>query len=145
MSNQRVAMLDTDTWSLLVFKRDSKDPRVPRWRRAIEGYVLCISAQTRGEVLYGALRQGWCGTRMAAVRRSLDAMTVLHPTEGVVEAWARLRSDCSASGHSLHQKQHMGDAWVAATAIAHRLPLLAGDQIFESVPGLPLLSVDPDA
>lgn len=33
----------------------------------------------------------------------------------------------------------MGDAWVAATAIAHDLPLLAGDRIYRDVPGLSLL------
>jgi len=33
----------------------------------------------------------------------------------------------------------MGDAWVAATAIAYDLPLLAGDGIFRGAPGLRLL------
>ena len=33
----------------------------------------------------------------------------------------------------------MGDAWIAATGIAHGFPLLTGDSIFGDTPGLTLL------
>jgi predicted nucleic acid-binding protein len=58
----------------------------------------------------------------------------------VIEAQAHLRAQCLGRGHALGQKLHVGDAWVAATAIAYDLPLAAIDGIYNEAPGLRLLS-----
>lgn len=46
-------------------------------------------------------------------------------------------------GHPLQAKPNMGDAWIAATARAFRLPLLSADQVFRGVPNLELLPAAP--
>lgn len=74
---------------------------------------------------------------VAAWRRLI--MTVLPTTSAIVRAYADVRAECRAVGHPLHAKAHMGDAWIAATAVAYGLPLLSGDLLFEGVPRLRLL------
>lgn len=46
-----------------------------------------------------------------------------------------------ARGHALGQKIHEADRWVAATALALELDLVAGDRIFDDVPGLRVVKV----
>lgn len=43
----------------------------------------------------------------------------------------------------LHQKQHGGDLWIAATAIRWQLPLVAHDGIFFDCPDVQLLTELP--
>jgi predicted nucleic acid-binding protein len=45
---------------------------------------------------------------------------------------------CRKIGHPLHQKQHVGDLWIAATAIRWNLPLVAHDAVFVGCPQLDL-------
>lgn len=62
----------------------------------------------------------------------------------VIAAHAELRARCSREGHPLHERIHMGDAWVAASALGHDFPLLAGDHIYHGCPSLRLLEVPED-
>jgi predicted nucleic acid-binding protein len=55
------------------------------------------------------------------------------------DVFASARAECRRAGHALANKQHMGDAWIAATALAYGLPLLSGDRIYAGVEGLHLL------
>lgn len=58
----------------------------------------------------------------------------------VVAAYAELFAECRLSGHALHAKQHTGDRWIAACAIAKSTDLLAGDGIYHGAPGVALLA-----
>lgn len=55
-----------------------------------------------------------------------------------VRTVAQLRNECRTFGHPLHQKQHNGDLWVAATAIRWNIPLVANDRVFRGCPSLDL-------
>lgn len=79
------------------------------------------------------------GQRLRQTREQLDRTATLPVDGAVVEAFAQLTADCRRLGHALHDKQHTADRWVAATAIAHDLPLLSGDGIFSRAPGLRLV------
>ncbi|MGH3565222.1 MAG: hypothetical protein ACRDRH_04160 [Pseudonocardia sp.] len=61
-------------------------------------------------------------------------------TDDVVAAYVDLSVACRSAGHALHQKVHVADRWVAATAIALDRPLLSLDGVFAAAPGLRLLS-----
>lgn len=52
----------------------------------------------------------------------------------VLDAFVNLTVGCRAVGHALHAKDHTGDRWIAACAIAKDLPLLSGDAIYEDAP-----------
>jgi predicted nucleic acid-binding protein len=54
--------------------------------------------------------------------------------------YARPRAECRRSGHPLHQKQHVGDLWIAAAAIRWQLPLVAHDAVYVGCPGVELLT-----
>ncbi len=79
---------------------------------------------------------------MREARSRLSEYPILPVSDAVVEAHARLRADCQGAGHALAAHMHMGDAWVAATAIGFGLPLLSGDSVFMGAPGLALVSTD---
>lgn len=61
---------------------------------------------------------------------------MIQTSEALIDRCARLRAELSRAGHALAQKIHEADRWVAATAIALGLELVAGDTIFENVAGL---------
>ena len=54
----------------------------------------------------------------------------------VTDAYVDLRTWCVRTGHGLGAKDHEADRWVAAVAVAGRLPLATEDLIFDDVPNL---------
>ena len=78
--------------------------------------------------------------RTAHVERLVHRSLVLPPDDETVWAFARLRADARRLGHALQQKEHMGDLWIAATAIRWGLPLVAHDAVFVGCPGLNLIT-----
>lgn len=85
---------------------------------------------------------------MGARRRSvLDRLVsragIAPPLGEVTDAYVVLRSWCVRNGHGLGAKDHEADRWVAAVAIAAKLPLATEDSIFDGLPAL--LRLGPDA
>lgn len=141
-------LLDTDVFSALYLTpRDlelKQGHPVDDWTGAVSGHRVLISFQTRAEVLYGAYYAGWGERRLGPVRERLDATPTIDEDREVVEAFARLTSGCRKSGHALAAKEHTGDRWIAACAIAKELPLLAKDGIYVDAPGVVLLGAGSD-
>lgn len=48
-----------------------------------------------------------------------------------MSAWARLVVDCRGAG--IHRAVRLTDALIAATAVAHGLPVVAKDAVFEQL------------
>lgn len=134
-----VVLLDTDVWSCVILAARDRDPRVAQWRLLLLGKDIAIAAQTEGEVRFGALVRKWGDTRISALEATLRATATLPVTSPVVRSFAAVRAACKLSGHPLAEKIHMGDAWIAATALAYDLPLLSGDEMFDGVPDLQFL------
>lgn len=57
--------------------------------------------------------------------------------ERVADSWAQMRAYLAASG----RRVNVNDAWIAATAVAHRLPLITQDADFEPLAGVAGLTV----
>jgi predicted nucleic acid-binding protein len=55
----------------------------------------------------------------------------------VAHAWAELRAALRASKRTLDTN----DSWIAATAIAHGLPIVTQDDDYVDVPGLDVIRV----
>jgi predicted nucleic acid-binding protein len=102
-----------------------------------------IAQQTVAEIRYGAVAAGWGERRIQAVERLLHRSRVLPVDDETTWADVRLRLQCRALGHPLHQKQHVGDLWIAATAVGWHLPLVAHDVVFLDCPDLELLTELP--
>lgn len=129
------AVLDTNVFSLVFVSEFSRpDGRVAGWRDLLRGMDIVISFQTRAEVLVGALQQGWGSRRMTKLGDLLDGTLTISMDMEVLDAFVNLTVGCRTVGHALHGKDHTGDRWIAACAIAKGLPLLSGDGIYEDAP-----------
>lgn len=57
--------------------------------------------------------------------------------QAVAHAWARLRLALRDEG----KRMPLNDSWIAATAIANRIPVVSQDDDHEEVPGLGVIPV----
>lgn len=145
-SAQKAVLLDTDVFSGLYVTPDTalkQGHAVQGWVNALTGARPLISFQTRAEVLSGVYLAGWGERRVNAVLEQLDATPTVDEDVEVIEAYARLLAEAQKAGHPLGDKSsHVGDRWIAACAIAKKLPLLTGNRRhFENAPRLTLLDL----
>ena len=72
-------------------------------------------------------------------QRKVDTMIreeVSQRTRELQQERAALRHECRTAGHGLHDKSHVGDLWIAATARLAGLSLVTHDNVFDDTPGL---------
>lgn len=140
LAEQRWALLDTDVWSgLFARSRRSEDPRAEIWRGILAGWGVLIATQTRAEVIAGLSINDVGAVRRERILAQLAGTSTVPVTEDVIVAFANLTAACKRAGHGLYAKDHTGDRWIAATAIAIGVPLLSGDGIYRDAPGLSIL------
>lgn len=133
-------LLDTDVWSHLFMRHRKKSEQDSRWRKLLLGRTVCISVQTHAELLAWPLIREWGEPRRASLEKQLDSTPTIPLDDVVVRSFAHLTARARADGHAIAQKVHVADRWVAASATAHSIPLLAADGIYRGVAGLELLS-----
>jgi predicted nucleic acid-binding protein len=100
---------------------------------------LAVSIVTIGELRAGVLVADSVETRDRRLR-TLTAALELDPfpiDDAVAAQWARLRVLLRDSG----QRMPVNDSWIAATAMAHGVPVLTQDDDFPSVEGLTVTRV----
>lgn len=131
---------DTDALSWTLDPRPIR--RAQSARALVAGRTRVVSFVTVTELRYGALRAGWGELRLRRLARSLSDLDVIQTERHLIDRCAQLRAWAAGAGHPLGQKIHEADRWVAATALALDLELVAGDRIFEDVPGLAVLGVN---
>jgi predicted nucleic acid-binding protein len=88
-------------------------------------------------IVLGEFRYGIAGSRHRAayakwLETHLPQFDVLAVTEATAVAYADLRVALKESGRPIPAN----DAWIAALALQHRLPVLSRDEHFDAVPGL---------
>lgn len=95
---------------------------------------LTLSMITVGELRLGVLHATDPTARAERLRTLQQALTLdpIPVDDRVADAWAELRSAIGRSGRRLG----VNDSWIAATAIAHGLPLVTQDRDYDDVPGL---------
>lgn len=98
-----------------------------------------ISAVTLAELHVGVLAARDVDTRarrLTTLEATADVQ-VLGVDEAVAAVWARLRVHLAESGRRLN----INDLWIAATALAHSLPVVTQDDDFAPVDGVAGLAV----
>ncbi|MBA2308981.1 MAG: PIN domain-containing protein [Pseudonocardiales bacterium] len=102
-------------------------------------HSLTLSMITIGELRLGVLNAADPAARAARLRtlQSALALDPLPVDDQVADAWAELRVALRAAGRRLD----LNDAWIAATAIAHGLPLVTQDRDYRDVPGLDVVAL----
>jgi len=112
-----------------------------RLRAVTGGEDRAISVVTASELLHGVHRAVDATLRMrrlAYVERVIERLEPLpismHVARAHAEIWARLEADGALIGAH--------DLWIAATALAHAMPVATlNARHFERVPGLDVLAV----
>ncbi len=127
-------VIDTDVASWLLDPRPF--PHTEMTRQVIARRARVVSFVTVAELRYGALRAGWGEPRRRQLERSIADLEVIQTSDRLITGGAELRNVASRAGHPISQKIHEADRWVAATAVVLGLELVAGDGIFEHLPGL---------
>jgi predicted nucleic acid-binding protein len=95
---------------------------------------VAISVVTAAELLHGVHRAdpARATARTAYVEAILEGVPTLPIDMLIARTYARLSASLTAGGTRIK----MNDLWIAATAIAHNLQLMATDADFDRVPGL---------
>ena len=75
-------------------------------------------------------------TRLRTLIAALEADPLV-VDEAVADAWAALRAQLRERG----RRMPLNDSWIAATAIAHGLPLVTQDRDYTTVPGLTVITI----
>jgi predicted nucleic acid-binding protein len=94
---------------------------------------------TVGELRLGVLaaEEGSTRARRLETLSRAEALEPIAVDAQVAHAWATLRLALRDRG----LRMPLNDSWIAATAIAHKLPLVAQDADYDRVPGLKVIRV----
>lgn len=100
---------------------------------------LAVSVITIGELRSGVLAADDLQTRDRRLSTLLGALSLdpLPVDALVAEAWARLRQDLRVEG----RRMPVNDSWIAATALAHGVPVVTQDDDYADVSGLVVIHV----
>jgi predicted nucleic acid-binding protein len=101
--------------------------------------TLAVSIVTAGELRAGVLGAADLATRTRRLA-TLEIVLALDPLPidtAVAEAWAELRIALREAG----LRMKVNDSWIAATAIAHGVPVVTQDHDFDGAPGVHVIRV----
>jgi len=96
------------------------------------GYEWGVAAVTLGELRLGVLqaRDPEAVSKRLSTYQLAQRFEALTVDEAVSEAWALLVSRLRAAG----RKAPVNDSWIAATAIAQRVPFVTQDSDYDTMP-----------
>lgn len=100
---------------------------------------ISVSVVTVGELRLGVLT----ATHATARAQRLETLTRVEaldplPIDSLVaHAWAALRITLRDTG----RRMPLNDSWIAATAMANRLPVVTQDDDYDGIPGLVVIRV----
>jgi tRNA(fMet)-specific endonuclease VapC len=109
-------VLDTDVFSFF-FKGDT---RAAAYAQDIKDRQTCLCFQSIAEVKSWALLRNWGQSRRERLERVLAHYLVLPYDSEMAEMWAQV----TATRQGLGRRIESGDAWIAAAALRHDIPLL---------------------
>ncbi len=131
MTTRRRALADTSVLIGLETVRVETD--------ALKDYELGVSTVTLGELRLGVLqsRDPITAARRLSTYQLAQGLEPLVIDEAVAEAWALLISQLRAAG----RKAPINDTWIAATAIAHHVPVVSQDADYDHMPDLDVIRI----
>lgn len=126
-------LLDTNVFSYIL----KGDSRATSYEHLLVGKLLYLSFQTVAELYLWAESRGWGAKRRQRLERALDAYLILLPDMPTAQLWASLSAHRQRLGLPISPQ----DAWVAACAMRHNLPLVTHNpKDFAEIEGLTLLT-----
>jgi tRNA(fMet)-specific endonuclease VapC len=123
-------LLDTNIVSYLI----KRDTRALLYRPHLDGRKQLVAFVTVAELYRWAVQHKWSPQRIEKLRRDMRHYAVIDFDDRLAWTWAEVSS---ISGRPMEP----GDAWVAAAALRHGLPLVTHNRKhFEHIPDLQLIS-----
>lgn len=99
---------------------------------------MALSFVTVGELLTWAKLREWGPTKVTELERAIARTGVIPYDMALCQIYAELRAGLIKAG------RHIGDLWIAATAIRHSIPLISHNRKhYDDIPGLVLESETP--
>ncbi|NGO08427.1 type II toxin-antitoxin system VapC family toxin [Streptomyces sp. HC44] len=101
-----------------------------------------ISPVTLAELSLGVLasRDDATRARRLATLTVASRYTVLAPDRIVASVWSQMMTEIAEAGRPM-PKSRVNDAWIAATARMHDLPVITQDAGFTTFPGVQVIRV----
>jgi predicted nucleic acid-binding protein len=105
----------------------------------LSGFLWGISVVTLGELRLGVLRAAdpESAARRLSTYQLAQQFDALPINEQVSDAWALLVSRLRAAG----QRVPINGSWIAATAMAHSIPIVTEDADYDAMPGVEVIRV----
>ncbi|MFE7718845.1 type II toxin-antitoxin system VapC family toxin [Nocardia rhizosphaerihabitans] len=106
---------------------------------SFEGYAWGVSVVTLGELRLGVLHAAGpeSASRRLSTYQLAQRFEPLEIDSAVADAWALLVSRLRAA----RRKVPINDSWIAATAIAHGIPLVTQDGDYTPMPDLEVIKL----
>lgn len=114
-----------------------------RWSPSLTRARWILPFTVVAEMRFGADVAGWGARRKSVLDQLILRSGVVPPLGEVTDSYVELRTWCVRTGHGLGAKDHEADRWVAAVALAARLPLATDDSIFDDLPMLDRVHPEP--
>lgn len=128
-----VLLVDTNIVSY-VFKRDT---RAVAYAPYLNGQTLAISFMTVAELYQWAAIRNWGQRRVQQLEAHMQSYVVLPFDSAVCQVWGKVRFMCQRAGQPISVQ----DAWIAAAALHHQLPLVTHKpDHFQPVQGLTIIT-----
>lgn len=127
-------LVDTNVVSYL-FKGDT---RAPAYAPLLQGHRLAVSFMTVAELFEWAVGRKWGQGRLGQLEATLATYLVIPVDIELCRIWGRVRGEARLGGRNIAPQ----DAWIAATALRHSLPLITHNpKDFQQITGLDVRSV----
>lgn len=109
-------LIDTDIASFIFKGSDYADPYLP----LLSGQELALSFMTVAELFQWAILHQWGDRRLTQLEQYLSNYLIIPVDQPLCREWAQVCSDRQSAGRPISPQ----DAWIAATALRHNLPLV---------------------
>jgi predicted nucleic acid-binding protein len=126
-------MVDTNVVSFLL----KNDTRAALYEPHLLNKTPVISFMTLAELDRWALERNWGKNRIQQMEEHLRNFVVYPFERALCRKWAEVSAEAKTKGLSIE----CADAWIAATALLHNIPLITHNRRhFENIDGLSLIS-----
>lgn len=126
-------VVDTDVISFLL----KDDTRAQLYRQHLQDKTLVLSFMTVAELYQWAYQRNWGEKRLAWLEDRLHSFVIAPYDNELCRRWAILCVERQRLGKPISAQ----DAWIAATAVRHEVPLVTHNQFdFADITGLTIIS-----
>lgn len=125
-------LVDTDVFSFFL----KRDTRREQYSKLLVRKQLCLSFQSLAELKRWALQRNWSSRTCEKLADALQHYVIIPFDAPMADAWAKITVHRQQMGRPIE----CGDAWVAATAVRHSIPLATHNtRDYADVPDLKVL------